>query len=219
MNTEGCECWVVRRGWRCIECVIGGWWWWLVDSLVSTVWDVSRPGRTEQSLSQAGLTFAALNILESGQAGREESEGCLGPRHHLLRFGPDAVHHACCSGWCCNRHLKLSVLSATTTMYSLRWRDRQTEKDVLRMSRLVQSLVLCVLTHTPLHSTSTPAILSGCDPTDWSCMLAWQAGRMVGPPITIISDHANIVIEKWFIQSEYNSVTDTLSYNQVFVGP
>ena len=111
-------------------------------------------------------------------------------------FGPDAVHHACCSGWCCNRHLKLSVLSATTTMYSLQRRDRQTEKDVLRMSRLVQSLVLCVLTHTPLHSTSTPAILSGCDPTDWSCMLAWQAGRMVGPPITIISDHANIVIEK-----------------------
>ena len=65
------------------------------------------------------------------------------------------------------------------------------------MSRLVQSLVLLVLTHTtdytPLHSTSTPAIFYGCDHTGWRCMLAWQAG---GGPITIISHHANIVIEK-----------------------
>ena len=59
---------------------------------------------------------ARPDILESQ---REESERCPGPRHHLLRFGPDAVDHACC----CNRHLRLSLCHHVLTSVG-RERDR-----------------------------------------------------------------------------------------------
>ena len=130
--------------------LVGCWCW----VLVSTVGDVSRLV-VLSSLCPGQSWHLQLSWSQHTGGGRRlSSQRCPGPRqHHLLRFGPDAVDHACCS----NRHILdclsslLSPLSSlsTTSMYSLQWRER----EVVRMSRLVQSLVLSVLTHTPLHST------------------------------------------------------------------
>ena len=139
---------------------------------------------------------ARPDILESQ---REESERCPGPRHHLLRFGPDAVDHACC----CNRHLRLSLCHHVLTSVE---RERWMWCAWADWCSLWFSPYSHTLHHsTPLHSSNIIWVRP-----HWSCMLAWWG------PITVISDHANIVIEKWFIQSEYNS--HILSYNQFFVG-
>ena len=143
---------------------------------------------------------ARPDILESQ---REESERCPGPRHHLLRFGPDAVDHACC----CNRHLRLSLCHHVLTSVG-RERDgcgAHEQTGAVFGSLRTHTHSTTPLHFTPLHSSNIIWVRP-----HWSCMLAWWG------PITVISDHANIVIEKWFIQSEYNS--HILSYNQFFVG-
>ena len=110
-------------------------------------WAVFVPGRADI------CSLVRPNILggESGEWRRLSSQRCPGPRqHHLLRFGPDAVHHACCS----NRHISncLSLLYLSYHQHDV-LTSVERERDVVRMSRLVQSLVLSVLTHTPLNST------------------------------------------------------------------
>ena len=135
---------------------------------------------TAQSLSQAELTFAAPSWSQhTGERPGErrvvrEVPGAR-PGHHLLRFGPDAVHHACC----CNRHLKLSalpsvLLSATTTssMYSLQWRQREGCPAHEQTGAVFGSL--CTHTHsTPLHSSPLcSSYASLWVRPHWSCMLA-----------------------------------------------
>ena len=128
--------------------------------------DVSRPGRTEQSLSQAerGLTFAAhtvqlvstLNILESAQAGERRVRAAWGQarRHHLLRFGPDAVHHACCCITVILNCQSSSVPPPAPPYHVLTSVERQREGCPAHEQTGAVFGSPCTHTHYRLHSTS-----------------------------------------------------------------
>ena len=169
--------------------LVGCWCW----VLVSTVWDVSRlvvlsslcPGQTwHLQLRPSQHTGGGERVVKETL----HSQRCPGPRqHHLLRFGPDAVHHACCS----NRHILncLSLLSPTTSMmYSLQWRERGRRCAWADWCSLWFSLYSHTLHYTPLNSTPVYSSHIIWVRPEWSCMLG-----LAGPHYSHLSSckHCN----------------------------